>query len=323
MFMADAAQRNGSFPGGLRDRVVAVEGLTKRYGCRFALDNMSVALGRGEILGLVGGNGGGKTTTLRILGGLMAPDAGHGSVLGLDLRHHMREIRRHVGYMSQRLSLYAELSVMENLRFRAQVYGASRPRAVADATIEAFDLTAHARTLAGHLSGGWARRLQLAASMIHQPKLLLLDEPMAGLDALTRQEVWRRLADTAAQGVSVIISTHDLAEAEWCTRTILVSAGRVVAAGTPEQVVRGIPAVAFVMDGGSARRLAQALSDLPGVISVSPRGSSLRIVAADTAADRLASVAAVHGTTLSRTGMRLEDAALALLGKERAPSQGQ
>ena len=318
MFMADAALRNGGSPHGARERVVEVEGLMKRYGRRLVLEGVAVALGPGEILGLVGGNGGGKTTTLRILGGLLAPDAGQGFVLGLDLRRRMREIRGHVGYMSQRLSLYAELSVLENLWFRAQVYGASRPRAVADAAIEAFDLTPYARTLVGGLSGGWARRLQLAASMIHRPRLLLLDEPTAGLDALSRQDVWRRLADTAAQGVSVIISTHDLAEAEWCTRAILLSAGRTVAAGTPEQVVRDTAVAAFVLHGSSAPGLARTFLDIAGVVAVSPRGSSLRIVAADTAEARLASVATMHGTTLSRVGMRLEDAALALLDGERA-----
>src|SRR5262249_38979657 len=190
MFTADAVHGNGGSGNGPRGCVVEVEDLAKRYGGRVALEHVSVALGPGEILGLVGGNGSGKTTTLRILAGLLAPDAGHGVVVGLDLRRDMREIRRHVGYMSQRLSLDAELSVTETLRFRAQVYGDRRPRAVAEAAMEAFELTSYARTPAGHLSGGWARRLQLAASMIHRPRLLLLDEPTAGLDVLSRQEVW-------------------------------------------------------------------------------------------------------------------------------------
>ncbi len=321
MFTADAAHRNGSDPAGPRERVLSVEGVTKRYGRRAAVEDLSLALGPGEIFGLVGGNGGGKTTTLRILGGLLAPDAGHGSVLGFDLVRRGKDIRRHVGYMSQRLSLYAELSVLENLRFRAQVYGSSRPRAVAEATLDEFDLTDYARTQAGRLSGGWARRLQLAASMIHSPRLLLLDEPTAGLDAASRQEVWRRLASKAAQGVSVIISTHDLAEAEWCTRAALLSEGRVVAVGTPEQVAQSAPATAFVLHGARARLLARSLYAIPGVIAVYPQGSGLRIVAADTSEEHLASVATMHGTSLSRVGMRLEDAALAFStrdGRRRA-----
>jgi ABC-2 type transport system ATP-binding protein len=311
MFTADAARRNGRPSAGPGERVLAVEGVTKRYGRRVAVEDLSLELGPGEIVGLVGGNGGGKTTTLRILGGLLAPDSGQGSVLGFDLICHARSIRRHVGYMSQRLSLYAELSVRENLRFRAQVYGASRPRAVAEATLEEFDLTEYARMPAGRLSGGWARRLQLAASMIHAPRLLLLDEPTAGLDAVSRQEVWRRLAGRTAAGVSVVISTHDLAEAEWCTRATLLSEGRIAAVGTPEQVARSAPATAFVLHGTRAHPMAHILYAIPGVIAIYPEGSSLRIVAADTAAEHLVSAATMHGTSLSRVDMRLEDAAIA------------
>jgi ABC-2 type transport system ATP-binding protein len=311
MFTADAARRNGRPSAGPGERVLAVEGVTKRYGRRVAVEDLSLALGPGEIVGLVGGNGGGKTTTLRILGGLLMPDAGQGSVLGFDLVRNARNIRRHVGYMSQRLSLYTELSVLENLRFRAQVYGARRPRAVAEAALDEFDLTEYARMPAGRLSGGWARRLQLAACMIHLPRLLLLDEPTAGLDAVSRHEVWRRLADKAAEGVSVVISTHDLAEAEWCTRAALLSEGRIAAVGTPEQVARSAPASAFVLQGAPVRPLAHILYAIPGVVAIYPQGPSLRIVAADTAEAHLASAATMHGASLSRVDMRLEDAAIA------------
>ena len=142
-----------------RDALIAIGGVTKRYARRAAIENLALTLRSGDVFGLVGANGGGKTTTLRVVAGLLSPDEGQGKVLGFDLRRGAREIRTHVGYMSQRFSLYADLSVFENLRFRAQVYGLRRPRAAADAMIEEFELTSHARSAAGGLSGGWARRL--------------------------------------------------------------------------------------------------------------------------------------------------------------------
>jgi len=297
---------------------VDVEGLAKRYGRRVAVEGLALALQPGQVFGLVGGNGGGKTTTLRILAGLLKPDRGHGHVLGFDLLRGAGEIRRHVGYMSQRLSLYGDLSVAENLRFRAQVYGLNRPRAAAEAVMHDFDLTQYNRTPAGRLSGGWARRLQLAASLIHSPRLLLLDEPTAGLDAVSRQEVWRLIRRTAHQGAGVIVSTHDLAEAEWCTYAAFLSEGRVVATGTPEQVALRAPAIAFLVSGTGTHRLAQSIDAIPGVLASYPQGASLRVIAEAGAEDRLASIARTSATKLDRVGMRLEDAALVFC---KAPSR--
>src|SRR5262249_51489415 len=153
----------------------------------------------------------GKSTTLRILAGILKPDRGHGQVLGFNFPDGAGQIRERVGYMSQRFSLYSDLSVFENLRFRAEVYGFDKSRAAAEAAIEDFELTQYARSRAGRLSGGWARRLQLAAAVIHSPRLILLDEPTAGLDVVSCQEFWRRIGCLAAQGAGVIVSTHDLA----------------------------------------------------------------------------------------------------------------
>src|SRR5262245_21446163 len=235
--MVESIDQNGSRPARARENLVAVEGVAKQYAHRVAVENLTLVLQPGEIFGLVGGNGGGKTTALRILTGILKPDQGHGHVLGFDLLRGAGEIRRYVGYMSQRFSLYADLSVFENLRFRAQVYGLNRPRAAAEAAIDDFGLTEYGRTAVGRLSGGWARRLQLAASLIHAPRLLLLDEPTAGLDAVARQEVWQRIGRRAAQGAGVIISTHDLTEAERCARTALLSDGRIVATGADRKSV--------------------------------------------------------------------------------------
>jgi ABC-2 type transport system ATP-binding protein len=305
--------------GSKSTQAVAVEDLAKRYGQRVAVQKLSLAVGVGEVFGLVGANGGGKTTTLRILAGILNPDRGYGQVLGFDLLSGAREIRQHVGYMSQRFSLYADLSVFENLRFRAEVYGLNRPRVAAETAIQDFELTEYARSAAGRLSGGWARRLQLAAALIHSPKLILLDEPTSGLDAMSRHEVWRGIGRLAAQGASIVVSTHDLAEAERCSLAALLSEGRVVAVGTPEQIARSAPATAFLLSGAAARLLAQSVEALPGVIASYPQGSSLRVVADPKAEESLHRLASSHNASAAGVAMRFEDAVLAFSGR-RSPA---
>ncbi len=308
--MAEPATANGSTSVAARGNLVVVEGVEKRYAHRVAVENLALTLRPGEVFGLVGANGGGNTTTLRMLAGILTPDRGHGQVLGFDLLRGARGIREHVGYMSQRLSLYADLSVFENLRFRAEVYGLDRPRAAVEAAIDDFGLTEYRRSAAGQLSGGWARRLQLAAALIHSPRLILLDEPTAGLDTVSRQEVWRRIGCLAAQGAGVIVSTHDFAEAERCARVAFLSEGRVVAVGTPDQVAQSAPATAFSLTGVSARVLAQRVDAVAGVIASYPQGPSLRIVAEAEVEEPLHRMASAYDASLSRAAMRLEDAAL-------------
>jgi ABC-type multidrug transport system ATPase subunit len=164
---------------------------------------------------------------LRILAGILKPDRGRGHVLGFDLMHGSKEARKQIGYMSQRLSLYADLSVFENLRFRAEVYGIDKSRSAVESVMREFELEQYARGPAGQLSGGWARRLQLAAALIHTPRLILLDEPTAGLDPISRRDVWRCIERRAAHGAGVIVSTHDPAEAERCSRVALLCEGRI------------------------------------------------------------------------------------------------
>ena len=310
MSMVKPVDESDGASGRARETLITVADVTKRYAQRAAVEELALTLQAGEVFGLVGANGGGKTTTLRILAGILRPDHGHGQVLGFDLVRGAKGIRRHVGYMSQRFSLYADLSVFENLRFCAEVYGLERPRVVAEAAIDEFGLTRYDRSAAKQLSGGWARRLQLAAALIHSPRLLLLDEPTAGLDAVSRQEVWQRIGHVAAQGVGVIVSTHDLAEAERCSRLAFLSAGRVVAVGTPEQVARHAPAHAFLLLATGARLLTQRIAAVPGVIASYPQGASLRIVAEKEAEECLRGVAHTDGASLTRVTMRLEDAAL-------------
>jgi len=294
-----------------RELLVAVYNLSKRYCRTTAGAGGTLTLWSGEICGFVGANGAGKTTTLRMLAGILKPDGGGGHVLGFDVRRDAAEIRERVGYMSQRLSLYAELSVFENLRFRAEVYGLKNPRAEVEAAISEFGLGPWTRSPAGSLSGGWARRLQLAASLLHSPRLLLLDEPTAGLDAAARQEVWRRVEALAATGAGVIVCTHDLAEAERCSHAAFFANGQVVAKGAPAEIAAGSPAVAFLLSGTDVRRLANDVTAVAGVVTSYPQGESLRVVADPLAELDLRRFAAMHAASLARAGARLEDAILA------------
>jgi ABC-2 type transport system ATP-binding protein len=294
-----------------RELLVAVYDISKRYGGMTAVAGVTLALWSGEICGFIGANGAGKTTILRMLAGILKPDGGGGHVLGFDVRRDAPEIRERVGYMSQRLSLYAELSVFENRRFRAEVYGLKNPRAEVEAAISEFGLGPWTRSPAGSLSGGWARRLQLAASLLHSPRLLLLDEPTAGLDAAARQEVWRCVEALAGTGAGVIVCTHDLAEAERCSHAAFFANGQVVAKGAPAEIAAGSPAVAFLLSGTDVRRLANDVTAVAGVVTSYPQGESLRVVADPLAELDLRRFAAMHAASLARVGARLEDAILA------------
>jgi ABC-2 type transport system ATP-binding protein len=204
------------------DDLLAILGLCKQFSGRPVLSGLSFGLASGEILGLVGANGGGKTTTLRMLAGLLQPDSGSGTFLGEPLGNASN--RRHFGYMTQRNALYPELSVQENLAFRADVHGLSGEQVTAAATTYAIKEVMDKRVSA--LSGGWARRVEFVATVLHKPKLLLLDEPTAGLDIVTRRAMWRWMADLAATGCGIIVSTHDLAEAEHCSNILFYHGGK-------------------------------------------------------------------------------------------------
>jgi ABC-2 type transport system ATP-binding protein len=294
-----------------RELLVAVHNISKSYGDTTAVAGVTLTLWAGEICGFVGANGAGKTTALRMVAGILKPDGGGGHILGFGLPCEAAEIRERVGYMSQRLSLYAELSVLENLRFRAAVYGLRNPRGAAEAAMRDFDLLRWARSPAASLSGGWARRLQLAASLLHSPQLVLLDEPTAGLDAVARQDVWRRVEGLAAAGAGVIVCTHDLAEAERCTHAAFFANGQVVAAGRPAAIAAGSATAVFLLSGSDVRRLANQVSAVAGVVTSCPQGACLRVLADPLAELDLRRFAAIHAASLSQAEARLEDAVLA------------
>lgn len=216
--------------------VIDVAGLARRFGARKAVSGITMRVRPGEVVGLVGANGGGKTTTLRMLAGLLKPSAGNGSVLGADVLRPQRIPRHRIGYMTQSLALYPELTVAENLRFRANVLCAGDSQAI-NRVVENYRLADVLASRVAQISGGWARRVQFAASVMHSPDLLLLDEPTAGLDARTRRDMWRWISQLALSGSSILISTHDMAEAELCPRILHYREGLVDGLQSPAQMM--------------------------------------------------------------------------------------
>jgi ABC-2 type transport system ATP-binding protein len=242
---------------------IDVRGLTKRFGTRTVVDDLSIQVRRGEICGFLGPNGSGKTTTIRMLCGLLEPDAGEGTCLGHDIRRESRQIKLRVGYMTQRFGLYDDLSIDENLDFVARAYGMPDRRGVVDATLERLGLSARRTQLAGTLSGGWKQRLALAACMLHEPDLLLLDEPTAGVDPKARRDFWQQIHALAAEGLTVLVSTHYMDEAERCHRLAYISYGKLLAAGTAAEVVAQAGLSTWALSGDDLARAGTLLQQDP------------------------------------------------------------
>jgi ABC-2 type transport system ATP-binding protein len=294
------------------ERLLEVQGIAKHFGARHALNELSLEVSRGEIVGLVGANGSGKTTSLRILAGLLRADSGRGSVLGFDLLREAGEIRRRVGYLSQRDALYGSLSVRENLSFRAEAFGLAHRARVVEAAIEQFGLQPFATQRADRLSGGWARTLQLAIALLHEPNVVMLDEPTAGLDLAARQMVWRHLTRLAGEGRALLLSTHDLLDASRCSRLVLLSHGRVRANGRPSDLVCATEITVLAILGPRALTLVDLLQAIPGVITSYPSGASLRALVRPTAEQHVTTVAEAHDFSVERVHPTLEDAFLGL-----------
>ncbi len=216
---------------------INVQGLTKRYGSHAVVDDVAIALAPGRICGFLGPNGSGKTTTIRMLCGLLTPDAGSGTCLGLDIVTQARQIKLQVGYMTQRFGLYEDLSIRQNLDFIGRLFGLAKRRQAVVETLARFGLSARQGQLAGTLSGGWKQRLALAACLLHTPRLLMLDEPTAGVDPKARREFWDEIHRLAAQGMTVLVSTHYMDEAERCHELMYIANGRVLTRGTPAQIM--------------------------------------------------------------------------------------
>jgi len=263
---------------------IDVRGLNKSFGRKHVVKDVSLTVDEGRICGFLGPNGSGKTTTLRMLCGLLKPDSGQGSCLGLDIRTETAEIKRRTGYMTQRFSLYEDLTIEENLAFTARVYGLDRRRARVSAALERLGLADRRRQLAGELSGGWKQRLALAACTLHEPALLLLDEPTAGVDPKARRDFWDEIHALSAQGLTVLVSTHYMDEAERCHEIGYILDGRLIARGTAEEIVRDSRLITFAVEGPGADRLAPELEGRPGVLSATPFGQTLHVSGTDRAA---------------------------------------
>lgn len=265
------------------DLAIDVRGLTKRYGARTVVDDVSLQVRSGRICGFLGPNGSGKTTTIRMLCGLLTPDAGEGRCLGLDINRDAPEIRRQVGYMTQKFGLYDDLSIRENLDFVARLFELPDRRDAVDGALERLGLVERQQQLAGALSGGWKQRLALAACLIHQPRLLLLDEPTAGVDPKARRDFWDQIHRLAAQGITVLVSTHYMDEAERCHELVYIAYGRTLARGTEREIVAAAALHVWSVDGEGTAALVEPLKAADGVLSVASFGNSLHVAAQDEA----------------------------------------
>ncbi len=263
------------------DYAIAVQGLSKSYKGRRAVDQVDLRVPRGRIYGFLGANGSGKTTTMRMLCGLLTPDSGSGTCLGFDLRREAEDIKRRTGYMTQRFSYWEDLTIRENLEFVVGMFALDRPRERVDAALERLNLTARAGQFAGALSGGWKQRLALAACILHDPELLLLDEPTAGVDPKARREFWDEIHTLAEQGLTVLVSTHYMDEAERCHAIIYMNAGKVVTQGTVAEVVAEARLVTWAVRGPHLMPLMQKIKASPAVTSIAPFGDSLHVSGTD------------------------------------------
>ena len=284
-----------------RDYAIDVRVLNKHFGDKHVVKDLSMQVARGEIFGFLGPNGSGKTMSIRMMCGLLTPDSGSGTCLGYDILKESAQIKRRVGYMTQRFSYWDDLSIRENLDFVARLYEMPNRREAVDHALENLGLASRAKQLAGALSGGWKQRLALAACMLHQPELLLLDEPTAGVDPKARRDFWEELHRLAAQGISVLVSTHYMDEAELCHKLAYIAYGELLAQGTASEVIASQRLSTWSVMGGNLVDLGRKLEGQSGVDHTVAFGSVLHV----TGADAQALEATLRGLA-SESGVRVE-----------------
>jgi len=300
------------------DIAIDVHGLTKKFDGRAVVRNLSMQVKRGSIYGFLGPNGSGKTTTIRMLCGLLTPDEGDGTCLGYDIRTDTDKIKVRVGYMTQRFSLYQDLSVRENLEFVARIYGLADPRGSARAMIARLGLQGREEQIAGSLSGGWKQRLALGACTLPSPKLLLLDEPTAGVDPKARREFWSEIHALAAEGLTVLVSTHYMDEAERCHEIAYIAYGELLVHGTVDEVIAQAALSTYTVSGEGLSEIGAELARHDGIM-VAPFGNSLHVSARDPAALE-AAIAPYRGDprlAWARAEPSLEDVFIDLMSKAR------
>jgi ABC-2 type transport system ATP-binding protein len=296
---------------------IDVRDLTKRYGTRTVVDHVSLQVRSGRICGFLGPNGSGKTTTIRMLCGLLTPDEGEGRCLGLDVRTQALAIRRQVGYMTQKFGLYDDLSIRENLDFVARLFELPQRKQAVDQALERLGLVERQQQLAGALSGGWKQRLALAACLIHEPRLLLLDEPTAGVDPKARRDFWDEIHRLAAQGITVLVSTHYMDEAERCHELVYIAYGKTLARGTEREIIAQAGLTVWAVEGDAVATLVEPLKNAPGVLSVAAFGNALHVAGKDDASleQAIAPYREQGGLRWHRADANLEDVFISLIGQ--------
>jgi len=266
------------------DIAIDVKGLSKSFEGRAVVHDLSMQVKRGSIYGFLGPNGSGKTTTIRMLCGLLTPDAGEGTCLGYDIRRDADKIKRQVGYMTQRFSLYQDLSVRDDLYNIERLYGVPNARGAAREMVKRLGLNGREEQLAGELSGGWKQRLALGACTLPNPRLLLLDEPTAGVDPKARRDFWNEIHALAAEGLTVLVSTHYMDEAERCHEIAYIAYGHLLTHGTVEEVIAKSALTTYTVTGDDLNGLGDELTGKPGIDMVAPFGNSLHVSGRDKAA---------------------------------------
>lgn len=301
----------------MSDYAIDVRGLVKRYGKRTVVDHVDLQIAPGRICGFLGPNGSGKTTTLRMICGLLTPDAGQGTCLGEDIITGRDAIKRQAGYMTQRFGLYEDLTIRENLEFVARVYGLHDVATRVQDSLARLGLDSRQNQLTGSLSGGWKQRLALAACVLHNPRILLLDEPTAGVDPKARRTFWDEIHALAAEGITVLVSTHYMDEAERCHEIAYIAYGKLMARGTAPEIIAQSGLKAMVITGPVADRLAPALRDAPGITAAAAFGTALHVCSPDPLALRSAVMGVTQGTSLraEEADPTLEDVFIHLMGQ--------
>ncbi len=265
----------------MNDWAINVKNLTKKFGNKTVVNNIDLQVPKGKIYGFLGPNGSGKTTTIRMLCGLLTPDGGEGTCLGFDILKQSKIIRKKVGYMTQKFSFWEDLTIRENLEFTAQIYGLDNIKERTNQTLEKLGLTNRAEQLAGTLSGGWKQRLALAACILHEPEILLLDEPTAGVDPKARREFWDELNRLSDSGITILVSTHYMDEAERCHKIIYIAYGNIMAQGSVDFVIKNTALHTLELEGKNLNELQQQLSNIPNIITMALFGEKLHICGTD------------------------------------------
>jgi len=307
---------NEALPSSSADLVIDVKNLNKSFGDKRVVKDFSIQVPRGRITGFLGPNGSGKTTTLRMLCGLLTPDSGTGTCLGFDIVKQSDEIKLRVGYMTQKFSLYDDLTIEENLMFMARVHGLDRRHERVKEALDRLGLFERRKQLAGKLSGGWKQRMALAASTLHEPQLLLLDEPTAGVDPKARRTFWDEIHALSAEGLTVLVSTHYMDEAERCHDIAYIAYGELIARGTAEEILDKVGLVTWEGEGPGVDRLSAEIAKRPGVETAAPFGTTLHVSGTnEKALDEALGPYRREPFTWTRTAPTLEDAFIHLMGK--------